>query len=59
VQKNGAGIHATHSCYWDMTNDNVALIKWPSDKQRDQNNRMYCVVTVFGLSLLQNQLQGR
>lgn len=59
VQKNGAGIHTTHSCYWDMTTDNVAIGKWPSDKQREQGSgsRMYCVVTVLGCSLMQLQLQ--
>lgn len=60
VQKNGAGIHATHSCYWDMANDNVAMARWPSEKQRDNNSRMYAVVTVFGVSLLQQQqMAGR
>jgi hypothetical protein len=43
-----------------MANDNVAMARWPSEKQRDNNSRMYAVVTVFGVSLLQQQqMAGR
>eukprot|EP01035_Chromulina_nebulosa_P019143 gene19143-24982_t len=50
MQKNGAGLHLGHSCFWDTANDNVVIAKWPSDKRKDPNARMVCIVTVFGLS---------
>ncbi|CAM9185458.1 unnamed protein product [Discosporangium mesarthrocarpum] len=52
VQKNGAGFHAGHSAYWDMTNDNVCQVAWPTEKMREQQGSgMKCIVTAFGLSL--------
>ncbi|CAM9339336.1 unnamed protein product [Ectocarpus sp. 8 AP-2014] len=52
VQKNGAGFHIGHSAYWDISNDNICQVAWPTDKMREQQgSRMKCVVTVFGLSL--------
>jgi dynein light chain Tctex-type 1 len=52
VQKNGAGVHAGHSAYWDSTNDNLCQVSWPTDKMREQQgSRMRCIVTAFGLSL--------
>jgi len=51
TQKNGAGIHSTHSCYWDTVTDGAVAVKWPSDKQKDQNKSLYCIVTVYGLGL--------
>ena len=51
MQKNGAGVHTANSCYWDTVTDGVVTVKWPSDKHKDQNKTMYCVVTVFGLGL--------
>ncbi|XP_035231049.1 dynein light chain Tctex-type 1-like [Stegodyphus dumicola] len=42
MQKNGAGIQSSASCYWDNTSDGSCTIRW-------ENNCMYCIVTVFGL----------
>jgi len=51
MQRNGAGIHSAHSCFFDVSNDNVARIAWPLANARDQHNsRMYCIVTVFGVA---------
>ena len=44
MQKNGAGLHTATSCYWDNTTDGSATLRW-------ENKSMYCVVTVFGLSI--------
>ena len=44
LQKNGAGLHTATSCYWDNTTDGSATLRW-------ENKSMYCVVTVFGLSI--------
>ena len=29
----------------------VAVVKWPGDKQKDFNKSLYCIVTVFGTGL--------
>jgi dynein light chain Tctex-type 1 len=50
MQKNGAGVHTTHSCYWDTVTDGALMVKWPGDKAKDQNKTMYCIVSVYGLS---------
>jgi dynein light chain Tctex-type 1 len=50
VQKNGAGLHLGHSCYWDSSNDNTVIAKWPSEKHKDPNARVICVVSVYGLA---------
>jgi hypothetical protein len=44
MQKNGAGLHTATSCFWDNTTDGSATLRW-------ENKSMYCVVTVFGLSI--------
>jgi len=44
MQKNGAGLHTATSCYWDNSTDGSATLRW-------ENKSMYCVVTVFGLSI--------
>lgn len=46
-QKNGAGLHLGHSCYWDSSYDNAIIVKWPS---KDPNARLICIVSVYGLS---------
>jgi dynein light chain Tctex-type 1 len=52
VQKNGAGVHAGHSAYWDIGADNLCQVSWPTDKMREQQgSRIKCIVTAFGLSL--------
>lgn len=44
MQRTGAGLHMACSAYWDTTTDGVAIARW-------ENRSMYCVVTVFGLSI--------
>jgi len=44
MQKNGAGLHTATSCFWDNTTDGSATLRW-------ENKSMYCIVTVFGLSI--------
>jgi len=51
MQKNGAGAHMGHSCFWDRTNDNVVVARWPSEKRKDPNARMVCIVTIFGVAM--------
>ena len=50
MQKNGAGLHMRHACYWDRTNDNTVVAKWPSEKKKDPNAKVVCIVTVFGIA---------
>ncbi|KAJ0412086.1 hypothetical protein ATCC90586_004006 [Pythium insidiosum] len=50
MQKNGAGVHSAISCHWDTVTDGAHVVKWPSDKHKDVNRSMYCVITVGGLS---------
>jgi dynein light chain Tctex-type 1 len=49
MQKNGAGIHSANSCFGDSVTDGAHTVKWPSDKHKDRNRFLYCIVTVFGL----------
>ena len=51
VQKNGSGVHQSSSCFWDNAIDNMVTAKWPSEKKKDPNARMVCIVTVFGVSM--------
>jgi dynein light chain Tctex-type 1 len=44
MQKNGAGLHTATSCYWDITTDGNATLRW-------ENKTLYCIVSVFGLAL--------
>ncbi|XP_026682446.1 dynein light chain Tctex-type 1 [Diaphorina citri] len=44
VQKNGAGLHTASSCLWDNNTDGSCTVRW-------DNNTMYCIVSVFGLSV--------
>ena len=44
VQKNGAGVHTASSCFWDNTTDGSCTVRW-------ENKTMYCIVSVFGLSI--------
>jgi len=48
MQKNGAGLHASNSCYWDSANDNLVQFKWPGEKKKDAV--LQCIVTVFGIA---------
>jgi len=44
MQKNGAGLHTASSCYWDNATDGSCTVRW-------ENKTMYCIVSVFGLSI--------
>mmetsp|Transcript_33662 Transcript_33662/g.76189 ORF Transcript_33662/g.76189 Transcript_33662/m.76189 type:complete len:114 (-) Transcript_33662:544-885(-) len=44
MQKNGAGLHTANSCFWDITTDGSATLRW-------ENKTMFCIVTVFGLAI--------
>ena len=44
MQKNGAGLHTASSCFWDNTTDGSCTVRW-------ENKTMYCIVSVFGLSI--------
>eukprot|EP01135_Chromosphaera_perkinsii_P008721 Nk52_evm54s1444 gene=Nk52_evmTU54s1444 len=44
MQKNGAGLHTASSCYWDNNTDGSCTVRW-------ENKTMYCIVSVFGLSI--------
>jgi len=44
MQKNGAGLHTASSCFWDNSTDGSCTVRW-------ENKTMYCIVSVFGLSI--------
>ncbi|XP_037954294.1 dynein light chain Tctex-type 1-like [Teleopsis dalmanni] len=44
MQKNGAGIHAANSAYWDVETDDSISVRWESD-------HMYCMVSVFAFAV--------
>lgn len=44
TQKTGGGLHAANSSYWDTALDGSCTVKW-------ENRTMYCVVSVFALSV--------
>ncbi|XP_064408166.1 dynein light chain Tctex-type 1-like isoform X2 [Latimeria chalumnae] len=44
LQKNGAGLHTTSSCFWDNTVDGSCTVRW-------ENKTMYCILSVFGLAI--------
>ncbi|KAL3899245.1 MAG: hypothetical protein SGCHY_002185 [Lobulomycetales sp.] len=44
MQKNGAGLHAATSCYWDNSSDGNTTYKYDS-------KTMYIIVNVFGLAI--------
>ena len=50
MQKNGAGLHSAYSCFWDRALDNTVIVKWPSEKKKDPNARVVCIVTIFGVA---------
>lgn len=50
MQKNGAGLHTRHACFWDRTNDNTVIARWPSERRKDPNARVVCIVTIFGIA---------
>lgn len=44
MQKNGAGMDAAASMFWDNGKDGCTVVPW-------ENSTMHCVVTVYGLAL--------
>ena len=44
MQKNGAGLHTSSSCYWDNSTDGSRTVRW-------ENKSMYCIATVFGVAI--------
>ena len=48
MQKNGAGLHAVNSCFWDSSNDNSMTLKWPGEKKKD--SVLQCICTVYGIA---------
>ncbi|VDI07611.1 dynein light chain Tctex-type 1 isoform X1 [Mytilus galloprovincialis] len=44
MQKNGAGLHTASSCFWDNSTDGSCTVRW-------ENKTMYCIVSVFGLTI--------
>ncbi|KAL0276334.1 UNVERIFIED_CONTAM: hypothetical protein PYX00_003924 [Menopon gallinae] len=44
MQKTGAGLHTASSCYWDNNTDGSCTVRW-------ENKTMYCLVSVYGLSI--------
>ena len=43
LQKGDAGMHISTTCYWDSNTDGSVAIKC-------ENNSMYCIVNIFGIS---------
>jgi len=39
MQKNGAGITQSHTCWWDTTVDGFAWVQWPTPKQKENQNK--------------------
>ncbi|KAH6573448.1 hypothetical protein BASA62_002975 [Batrachochytrium salamandrivorans] len=44
MQKNGAGLHAASSCFWDNSTDGSTTYKYDS-------KTMYVIVNAFGLAI--------
>ena len=52
MQKNGAGLNSSTSCFWDTGNDGVLTIQWPKSNAKTVSNpTVTAVVTVFGIKL--------
>ena len=47
IQKNGAGIHTAHACFWDVGNDNCARVAYPLANKREVQDSRMCVVFVL------------
>uniref|UniRef100_A0A1A7WS54 Dynein, light chain, Tctex-type 1 n=1 Tax=Iconisemion striatum TaxID=60296 RepID=A0A1A7WS54_9TELE len=44
MEKNGAGLQAANSCFWDNSTDESCTVHW-------ENNSMHCILTVFGMAI--------
>ena len=52
MQKNGAGLNSSTSCFWDTGNDGVVTIQWPKPNAKTINNpTVTAVVTIFAIKL--------
>eukprot|EP01083_Nonionella_stella_P078564 215075_1 len=52
MQKNGAGLNASTSCFWDTGNDGVVTIQWPKANAKTIiNPTVMAIVTVFAMKL--------
>lgn len=52
MQKNGAGLNSSTSCFWDTGNDGVVTIQWPkSNAKTITNPTVTAVCTVFAIKL--------
>ena len=52
MQRNGAGLHAFNTAYWDPTVDGTCVVPWPREKSKDGPNKtLQAIVTVFGVEL--------
>mmetsp|Transcript_55926 Transcript_55926/g.89008 ORF Transcript_55926/g.89008 Transcript_55926/m.89008 type:complete len:123 (-) Transcript_55926:96-464(-) len=52
MQKNGAGLNSSTSCFWDTGNDGVVSIQWPKPNAKNISNpTVTAVVTVFAIKL--------
>jgi hypothetical protein len=50
MQKNGAGLHLCHAAHWDASFDNAVVVRWPTEKKKDPNAKLVCIVTVYGVA---------
>ncbi|RWS26594.1 hypothetical protein B4U80_08047 [Leptotrombidium deliense] len=44
VQKTGAGVNTSTSCFWDSTTDTSCIVRW-------ENKSLHCIVQVFALAI--------
>jgi len=44
MQKNGAGLHTSSSCFWDKDTDGSTTFKWES-------KNLLCITSVFALAI--------
>mmetsp|Transcript_8226 Transcript_8226/g.12745 ORF Transcript_8226/g.12745 Transcript_8226/m.12745 type:complete len:122 (+) Transcript_8226:53-418(+) len=52
MQKNGAGLNSSSSCFWDTGNDGVVTVQWPKPNAKTISNpTVIAVVTVFAIKL--------
>lgn len=52
MQRTGAGLNSTSSCFWDTGNDGVATIQWPKTNAKNVNNvTVTAILTVFAVKL--------
>mmetsp|Transcript_40627 Transcript_40627/g.105459 ORF Transcript_40627/g.105459 Transcript_40627/m.105459 type:complete len:88 (-) Transcript_40627:109-372(-) len=44
TQNTGAGVHTSHTCYWDANTDGFGKSRW-------ENGTMCCLTTVYALAI--------